>query len=155
MVKNKRTKNLNKSFFFRKNKRGWIKIVEAFLAILLLITIILLAVNTRYLNVDKEEGYFNVEGNIFKKVQINDTLRNSVLNSTIPVNSSDENFPSDLETMIEDTTPIGIDCSMAICPTNSTCDTGVEIEKSTYVKEILIVGNSTTYSPRIVKLTCY
>ncbi|MEA3414258.1 MAG: hypothetical protein U9Q99_01905 [Nanoarchaeota archaeon] len=139
----------------KKNKRGWIKIVEAFLAILLLITIVLLAVNTKYLNINKEETFYNLENKIFQRIQINKTLRNNILSSEIPINSSNPSFSNLLINELEYSTPLGINCNMAICPTNFSCDTEEGINKSIYVKEILIVGNSTVYSPRIVKLACY
>ena len=155
MVKNKKINGLNKVFFQRKNTKGWLKIVEAFLAILLLITILLLAVNTRYLNVEKDQIFYNEESKILKSFQINETIRNEILKVNPPLNSSDSEFPSLIRESVENQIPVGMNCSITICNTGVVCDPSLEISKSVFVKEILIIGNQTKYSPRIINLACY
>ena len=64
----------------RKNRRGWIRIVEAFTAILILAGIVLIVVGNQGIKKpDNSEQIRNSEISILREVQLNETLRTEIL----------------------------------------------------------------------------
>jgi len=71
-----------------KNKRGWIKIVEAFVAVLLIAGVVLIIIDKEYLKKeDISSEVYDTELKILKEIQLNNTLRENILTaSPLPVN---------------------------------------------------------------------
>lgn len=139
----------------RKNKKGWIKIVEAFVAILLFVGILLVIISSRQTNLNAGVDLYAQEGDILKGFQINDSLRAKILEVTLPINSTDDNFPTELINHVNESFVLGEECFVNICVTNTDCNLELEIDADIYVREILILGDKEKYAPRIVKLFCY
>lgn len=151
-----------KKKFFIKNKRGWLKIVEAFMAIMLVAAVLLTALNDRAgaMSEDEKEElyneYYEEQILILKKIQLNDTLRNNVLgisDSDIPVNWS--NMPEAVKTKISNEKPLYLNCSAKICSLNGECRMDEEIDEGVFVERLGIFSNSTHYNPRKLKLFCW
>ena len=140
-------------------KRGWIKIVEAFVAVLLITGILLLIISQSNVSENRfDSDIYNKELNILRKVQLNDTLRNSVLGASVPVASIDVEFPLDVSTRIYDDTPSYLECISKICTLENSCTlegAEIEIKKDIYTRSVSVFSNSTTYSPRQLKLFCW
>lgn len=145
-----------------KNKKAWIKIVEAFLAIVLIAAILLVALNERaeVLSEQSEnelyQDYHGSEIAVLKKIQLNNTIRNDILNISddeLPVNRSD--VPESLRNEVDFKRPVYLNCTYQICEIGSECkmDTGVEGE--VFVEHIGIFANETHYNPRKVNLFCW
>ena len=143
-----------------KNKRGWIRLVEVFIAIVL-ITSVLLVISRTNSNRDNEiqNEISKRELAVLRDVQLNDQLRADILSVEVvnlPVEW--ENFNdyglSDVRTRIEALSPSEFDCSAKVCLINEQCTFQGETDGEIYVKSVVISANSTIYSPRELKLFC-
>ena len=104
-------KEKNQGFFspsiFPKSRRGWVRVVEAFLAILLIGTIIILVIEQNSGGDDISSLVYQDQLAMLRTVQLNDTLRSSVIRATaIPVSTDDANFPADVEAALNNKNPI-------------------------------------------------
>jgi len=138
------------------NKKGDINLVEAFIAITLIMTIVLLILqqNAPKKETISEEIYSNEIG-LLRAIQINETYRTDILNTGFPSYWDDSSFPSKLKTEIETKKPSYLDCRAKICEINQICSLEEEIEKDIYMQSIFISADATTYSPRELKLFCW
>lgn len=141
---------------YMREKRGWIRVVEAFVAVLLITGIALIILDKGQIRKDDpSKKIYEDETLLLQKIQQDDSLRTKILNvSFLPVNSSAPGFPIDVENKILFEKPNYLDCEANICEIDDSClmDFG---EENIYVKEVLITGNFTMYSPRKLKLFCW
>ena len=109
-----------------KNRRGWIKILEAFIAILLVAGVLLIVINKEYIGEkDISSQVYDVEISILREIQLNATLRDYVLNvnaENLPVEWKDDNFPQDIKDKIDSRKPNYLNCEAKICWLNESCE---------------------------------
>ena len=137
-----------------RNKGGWIRIVEAFVAILIITGIVLMFLDRGYIaKEDASKKIFEVQDSILREIQINDTLRNQILDPAIipPINKSDSNFPNDITNKIEFKIPSYLEWQAKICSIEDNCllDLG---QKDIYSRSVIITTTQTNYNPRQLKL---
>lgn len=138
------------------NKRGWIEILEAFISVMLVAAIILIAINKGNISgEDASAKVYNVEISILREIQTNDSLRaeiSGIENSSIPVDWDD--FPPSLMAKIIERTPAYLDCTGKICNLDTTCMMDEKQSKSVYSQSVII---SSTIRDGIVyrKLTLF
>lgn len=143
----------------KKDKRAWIRIVEAFVAILLITGVLLLVINERY--IEKRDIYpqiYSREISILREIQLDDNFRDIILNVNLPTSWIDEAFPEELKNKILNGVPSNLDCAAKICEINDICtleELSEEIVENIYAESIIITANLTRYSPRKLKLFCW
>ena len=141
---------------FTRGKGGWIRVVEAFVAVLLITGIILVVLGKGYVKGDDpSEEVYEFENGLLKEIQLNDTLRQEVLNGTnsLPINWGD--FPSALPEVslkIQLNIPSYLTCQAKVCELSDNCFLGFEIEKSVYAKSVAITEDQNN---RKLKLFCW
>jgi len=124
------------------NKKGWLRILESFIGITLLVGIIIFIYSNNPDNSVSSDIITITQSKILDKIESNNTLRLAVLqNNLIPINESAKldippNF--DFEIMI---------CDIA----NANCKASYRPQQS-YVKDKIIASNLTLYSPKKVRL---
>lgn len=139
-----------------KNKKAWIKIVEAFTAVLLVAIVLLIVINSEYIK--KEDisiQVYNIQISILREIQFNKTLRAEILNVTaVPLEWDD--FPLNLKDKINERTPNYLECNARICSSEDVCDfTGI-IDKDIYAESVLISATlESGYRPKQLKLFCW
>ena len=157
ITKNKRQENQRfPSYnFFPKNHRGWIKIVEAFVAILLIAGVLLIVINKGYIGKkDISSQVYDVEISILREIQLNDTLRNDTLNAEpVPVKWND--FPPNIKNKILARTPNYLVCEAKICEMDAICKLDEYPEKDVYAQSVAITAALETYDPKQLKLFCW
>lgn len=124
-----------------RNNRGWIEIIEAFVAILLIVGAILILLNKGYIGKsDISERVYNIEISILREIQTNETLRTEILGAPepLPIEWGDSNFPEDLRDKIITRTPDYLECLGKICNLNSTCTYNGEEGKDIYAQSVVI-----------------
>ena len=68
-----------------RNKRGWIRVVEAFVAILLITGVLLIVINKGYIGKkDISKQVYDTELSILREIELDDGLRNQIL--ILPLN---------------------------------------------------------------------
>lgn len=145
------------------NRRGWIRIVEAFVAILLIAGIVLIVIERDQAErEDVSSGAYTSMVAILREIQLNNTLRNeivSVQNSSLPVEweEFDVQAPK-TKAKITEKTPGYLECVGKICATNDICLLTQDQEnqgKTIYAESVIISSTLQTYNPRILKLFCW
>ena len=156
-------KNKNHRWVFRilppKNKKGWIRLVEAFIAIILIGGVLSIVIGEGSIEKNISSEVYNKENLILKKIQLNDALRASVLNAVVPVSLDDEAFPADIKTEINKI-PADLNCFAQICTLENPCipsELGEENEVNVYVKSIVIAAENNIVNPipKQLKLFCW
>ncbi|HUW44152.1 MAG TPA: hypothetical protein VMV95_04300 [Bacillota bacterium] len=134
------------------NNKGWIRIAEAFVSILILVGAAIVVVTGGIQKNDISDQAYEVEMAIFREVSLNDSLRSEIIGTTGTIEW--DNFPSQTKNKILAKTPWGLECIAKICPLESTCLLDEEFEKNVYVDSTFIFSTLTNYNPRIIKLFC-
>jgi hypothetical protein len=138
------------------NKRGWIKIVEAFVAILLITGVVLVILSQENLvNVDLHSDIYESQLITLRDIQMNDDLRASVLGVSTPLESDDAGFPVDVKARIQYFALDYLECEAKICELESSCTLNNPPEKEVHAQTVAITSTSTTYDPKQLKLFCW
>lgn len=142
-----------------KNKRGWIRIVEAFLSVLLITVVLIIVVNQQSAQKnDPSSKMYDYEIYIIRGLEFNDTIRNeivSISNSILPLTSGQSAFPQDVINQIANATPSSLLCAAQICNTNSICNFGQKIDRDVYAQRVFITSSLQSYSPKQLKIFCW
>ncbi len=142
-----------------KNKRGWIRIVEAFLSVLLVAAVLVLVINQQNIQTsDISPAIYNYEIYMIRSIELNDALRSQVLNvseALLPVTWNSTDFPDSVEDKLEDLVPNYLLCGAQICTTNSSCDFWQDIKSNIYTQRVFIASTYQNYNPRQLKLFCW
>lgn len=144
----------------KRHKKGWIRIVEAFVAILLIAGIVLVVVEQDQNR--REDVSSRIYGSIIsliREIQLDNNLRTEIINiqdSGLPVEWEEFNAsaPQTLAKIIEKT-PGYLECVGKICATNDQCLLANSPDKTIYAESVIISSNLQTYRPRILKLFCW
>lgn len=133
------------------NKKGWTTIIEVFISILLLASLVTVILNSEVVQEKtKSEDIYKEQVLVLKIIQLNDSLRQNVLDDTLSIG---------INNTIDNTIPDYLKCEAKICVLNSKCDLNSlpsETEnKEIYVKTVLITTNNTDYNPKEFKLFCW
>jgi len=140
------------------NKKGWIRIVEAFLAAIFILVIAIVMINQQSLKQpDSSSIIYNSEISIIRNIEMNNTLRGEILNVIdldLPLNSDNITFPSEVKVKISSLTPSFLSCGAQICNTNDSCNYWKNTKNELYSQDVLITANLTNYNPRKLKLFC-
>jgi len=126
-----------------KNKKGWMRILEATIAVLIVVVVMV----TIYLNQASEEVVLEdplqeIQSWILKEISVNEGLRGFVLEDNLTA----------IEDYVGEKLPSSYNHSILICDLVEACDLGFEIVGDLYIQEVLIFANQTKYNPRRVKL---
>jgi hypothetical protein len=128
-----------------KNKRGWIKIVEAVLAVLLL-SVFLVFVYIRHSDgVDIGEYVYRLERSILVDIEKNNTLRGDVLSER----------KDRLNDFADSRISEAFDFSFEICSFSEICglkSREYPIDKNIYADSVLITSTLEEYEPKQLKL---
>lgn len=137
-----------------KSKKGWIKIVEAFIAIILIAIVVLIILNQNSsFNKASSEKIYGLEKLLLLEIRSNNTLRDDVLNTDpLPSNAS-----QNINDFINSKMPNYLTCQAKVCMINSICELNNYPKTDTYVQSI-VMSTSTNlekYSPRELKIFCF
>ena len=145
------------------NKRGWLKVVESFIAIMLVMAIVLVVIsNTDTRKDDASLEFYNTEKSILKEIQLNSTLRSEIINTPEGTEGGETGFPEQTKLKIEERTPSQIDCAAKVCSPSDIClltddkitELGIK-EKDIYVESVIITSTLDKFSPRVLKIFCW
>jgi len=146
-----------------KNKKGWVKIVEAFLAILLVAAVVIIVVeNTNVRKEDSEKRISDAQILVLRDVQLNNTLRQDIVNTNGEIDWDDEEFPQPVKGRIEERKPVWLGCVAKICGPVSECvlsdETINDLElrgENIYTQSVMITSTIEEYEPKVLKLFCW
>ena len=133
------------------NKKGWIQIVEAFTMIVIIMGFVLVILSKgQYSFSDNSETVYTNEQSILKEIELNNTLRDNVLNSVVPLEWA--SFPPTLQAKINQSSTLN--CTAKICAITDDCTLSVAQNNNVYAQSVLITANLVKYDPRKLKIFC-
>jgi hypothetical protein len=131
----------------RMNKKGWLKIIEVFLAIMIILGAILIIFAKRTPQADIAEEIYESQRQILELVSKNNTLRSEIIKTPERKNNAIVNE------FIANIAPISWKFSTNICELDSICANPINIHYSNvYSTEVMITSNLTDYSPKKLRL---
>jgi len=129
----------------RKNKKAIIKILEAFIALLIIMTVLLVVVARQEIREDRNQEIIKMQRFMLNEILKNNEFRNQILN----------NNTLEVETFVNQTRPSWMDSHIKICNYKEICSLGFIVEKNVYADEIFITTNITDYRPEALKLKLF
>ena len=142
-----------------KDKKGWIRIAEAFVAVLLIAGVLLVIIGEeRLVSPNPDSDIYDSQLIILRSIQLEDSLRTSILEASVPVDSSEGGLPQNVEDKIIALAPDYLECEAKICEITSDCDLDTPPEKNIYVQKVIITVTETQegdMTPRQLKLFCW
>lgn len=141
-----------------KQKKAWVKLMEVFLSIVLIVGVVLILPNVSNFSGEKaqREEILSKEVAILRDIQLNDTLRTEIFAAGLPPIEW-QGFETSLpltQTRIIALTPSNYKCEAKICDLTSSCILEMNTKNSVYAQAVVFSADSTTYSPRQLKLFC-
>jgi len=128
-----------KTYVRVKSKKGWIRILEAFLAVAL-ISSVLVFLYVRTIT-PRGEDVYNLQKTILDEIAASPILRNATLNSD---NNTIMNF-------VKERIPSGFEFTIRICEPEDICSLP-EYKEEVYATERIISSTLLEYSPKKVKI---
>lgn len=145
-----------------KNKRGWVRIIEAVVAILLIIGIALIVIDKEYVEkIDISKEVYDVEVGILRELQIDSVMRANIFNiDNLPINSYDNDFSNEVNKRIQNKTPNYLECAAKLCEIDDECNIGIGMgERDVYAQSVVFFADADSsdpvYSPRKLNLFCW
>jgi hypothetical protein len=121
------------------NKKAWLRILEAFLAVLIILSAVLIIMVRQTPKIDISEEVYETQRQVLDIISKNNSLRNDIL---IQENTK-------INTLIYDLIPKNWNYSTSICNISLICPNPSQIyETEVYTTEIIITSNLTKYSPK-------
>ena len=155
--KSKKKGNFLATISLMRNRKGWIQIVEAFVAVLLVAGVLLIVLSRPSPKTDLSNRIYYAELSILREVQTDDTLRAEIINAAepMPVEWNDARFPTGLKNKITVRTPDYLDCIGKICNMTQTCITDEVEGKDIYAQAITITSTLQELGYRKLNLFCW
>jgi hypothetical protein len=127
----------------KNNKKGWVRIAEAFIAITLMFSVFLALYAKQSTQPDVSDEVYSLESSILKQIANDEGLRQNVL-------SKDEDA---LTTFINNNNlvPPSLNYSIIICNLDEVCSMNV-YQKEVFASETVISSTLLKYSPKVVKI---
>ena len=138
-------------------KKGWIRVVETFIAILLIGAVLLMVVNQNNGEEDISLKIYRDELMIMRAVQLDNGLRSIILNLNdlnLPLSMSDSLFPTDVKAMIVEKAPSYLLCDAKICKIDTECILENDALSEVYTSNVIIFANLEKFNPRKLVLSC-
>lgn len=135
-----------------KNKKGWIKIIEAFMAISMLLIVLFIVIG----ETNPREDYTSIieKANLdtLNNLERNETFRAEILGLTPPSNELD--FSITLNDYLDSKQLPSTNCTYQVCNPTSECLISKDFADETYSSEILIFSTKDNYDPKKFKIYC-
>ncbi len=134
------------------NKKGWIEIVEAFVAVLLVAGVLLVVINKgSFGKTDISDQVYTSQLSILREIQTDNDFRAEILAvTTLPAN-----VPLDIQQRIDERTPDYLICKGQICELSDECIFASEVGKDLYAQEVIITSTIQTIGYKKLKLFCW
>lgn len=133
---------------FLGNKRGWIRITEAVVAILIMSSVLIVLYTNETPNVSYSDYVFNLQTRILMDVADRADLRNATLYST------ETAIQPKLKEYFDLSIPSNFNYTVIVCSLSApSCNANlVGIEKEIFVEDRIISSNLEKYDPKMLRL---
>ena len=127
----------------KKDRKAWLRIIEAFLAILIIFGAVPVILSRQPEQADISEGVYERQRQILEVVSKNNDLRSEIINTTNTTNNEE------IRLAISEMIPASWNFATKICDLDGFCaKPGTYENKNVYATEVLITSNLTMYNPK-------
>lgn len=126
----------------KKDKKGWIKIIESFISVMIVMSVFVVMLARQPEFSTQEEELTRIQKHILDQVVNDIGLRNNVL----------EGNTENIEKIVGDFIPEGFSYIVKTCPLGDICSANIPVTNEIFVEEIIVAANLTEYQPTILKL---
>lgn len=141
------------------NKKGWIRIVEAFFSLLLIAGALLIIINKGYIGgSDISSRVYDLQLSVLREIEIDDNLRQQILEineNLLPIEDDHGSFPKDVTEKVNERMTESFTCKSKICKIDTICELQDYIEQDVYAQPVAITATLEQYSPRQLKIFCW
>ncbi|MFH1307341.1 MAG: hypothetical protein ABIH72_00635 [archaeon] len=123
------------------NKKGWLRIFEAFIAVILIAGVLIVLVLNQRADRTFEDDIHNLERSILVEIADNPSLRNSTLKTDL----------APILAVASPKIPPGMNFTMRVCPIDEICGLQ-EYREEVYVEEIVISSTIEEYAPKKLRI---
>ena len=135
------------------NKRGWIRIIEAFIAVLLIAGVLLIVIDKGYIGKnDISEKVYQSQLAVLREIELDSALRQEILNVDLDGGAV---VPTNVSNRISNRMPDYLECASKLCRLDKICALDEYIKKDVYAQAVAITATLEDYSPRQLKLFCW
>ncbi len=138
-----------------KNKRGFVKIVEAFVAVMLVAGVLLFVVsrNSSVLS-NKQSKIDDVEKSVLEEIAQREDYRDIILSvdDQSELTSSSAGKFGEIWTTVRTRVPESLDFRIKVCQLEQICPLDNYPQKNVYTRAVAITTNITTYHPKQFKI---
>jgi len=140
------------------NRSGWIEIMEATVAVLLIAGVLLIVLNNQQSSSESDLStqIYETELSILREIQTNESLRADIISvSEVPVGWDSELFPDSVKEKINSRVPSYLECEARICYMDDSCGLGENKEKNIYSQSVSIISTLQEVSYRQLNMFCW
>lgn len=142
---------------FAGNKKGWVRVLEVFVSIMIVTSVIVLLITRGVSERDLSSEISSMEISILREIQLNETMRENILEVSPPINWSgfETNGLTAIKNKINEKKYSGIECEAKICSTRDNCFSDGNTTKNIYAEKAMISADINSYNPRQLKIFCW
>ncbi len=136
-----------------KNKRGWLRIFEAVIAILLITSVLLILIQKGHFGtLSNSQEVYTLQVEVLREIELDPYMRSEILSAEL----NSEEVPLDVVQRINNRMPQYFECKSKICLLEEICSlSSFPPEKDIYAQSVAIAANTNQYSPRQLKMFCW
>ncbi|MFB6246714.1 MAG: hypothetical protein ABEI74_03945 [Candidatus Pacearchaeota archaeon] len=143
--KNSRNKGFLANLFFKNGKKGWTKILEVFVAIVLLASILTVVLEGENQEDNEFQRIYEKQHTASKIIQMNQSMRSSILSGQVT---------KEIKATLNKTLP-EMECKAKTCSISKECGLQKNQESEIYAQETRFYANVTHYKPKKLKIFCW
>ena len=134
-------------------KKGYLRIVEAFIAIILIASVLIFLYVNNVQKPNYEESIYKLERAILEEISSNSSLRDAVLNGDYKLtNQGAENNRTLINNAINKYINNEFNFAFKICDLNEVCGAESFVNKEVFSNQISVSSNLDIYDPKIIRL---
>ncbi len=121
-----------------KNKKAWFRVVEAFIAIVIVLSAVLIIMSKEKPTESRTDVVYGKQQKILEMISKNESLRESVI----------KNQSESINSFIFQLIPASWNFTTNICAIDDICNTDTPNDRDVYASEILITSTLNEYNPK-------
>ena len=131
-----------------RNKRGWIRIFEAVIALLLIIGVVLTLASKGYLfKEDISETIYELQIGVLREIEKDPYLRQQILVEPV--------VPISVKSRILERMPEHLECDSKTCAIDEICSLDSYLDQDVYAQSVAIAATVVTYDPKQLRMFCW
>ena len=136
-----------------RSQLGWIEIVEAFVAILLVAGVVLIILNKSSMsNADISQQVYTTELSMLREIETNDTFRAEI----VAISNLPSDIPLNIQELINKRSPNYLTCTGKLCAADDKgCSYSGSQKKDIYAQSVLISSTLRVVEYRQLKIFCW